>query len=371
MFIKPETVIFEKQTNTIFLKGTCDAGAARKLFLFLEHLPKNVSYTIDFKNITSLSMSYAAVLLQFQKKSAQTPPHFLNISSTASKIIDLTSKTFPLIPSEKKPPHFFVLFFGAIGQYISQIFQSFIEVLEFLGICLVGFWRAIFHPREVLMPNVVIHIERAGITAIPIIVLTSFVVGVVLSYEGALQLSKFGARMVTIDLLSYSVLREVGVLITAVVIAGRSGSAFAAEIGTMKVNEEIDALKIMGMAPIYTLVVPRILALIIFLPVLTLIADFVGLFGGALICYAVLDINFEFFVLHLQTIMKPMTFWIGLLKAPLFGLIIGLVGCMEGMKVENNAESVGIHTTKSVVTSIFLVIIVNGIVSVLCSYLGV
>lgn len=318
-------------------------------------------------------MAFAWEINLFKEKlSANKQKLTLKHTSTQSKkMLELTTKYAPAHrPVLKKMPLVFYLL-NTLGYHGFRIFYAFYETLHFLGMCVIGLGRALVHPRQILLPNVLIYVEKAGITAIPIILLTSFVVGIVLSYEGAMQLTKFGAKLVTINLLSYSVLREAGVLITAVVIAGRSGSAFAAEIGTMKVNEEVDAMKIMGINPLYVLVIPRIMALIIFMPVLTLIADFMGLIGGALICYLVLDINFKFFFLHLQSIMEPSTFLVGLFKAPLFGLIIGLIGCLEGLKVTYNAESVGEHTTKSVVKAIFLVIIINGIISVLVSYLGI
>jgi phospholipid/cholesterol/gamma-HCH transport system permease protein len=203
----------------------------------------------------------------------------------------------------------------------------------------------------------------------PIIMLTSFIIGVVLAYEGIVQLSKFGAKTVVVGLIGFSILREAGVLITSVVMAGRSGSAFTAEIGTMKAQEELDALKLMGINPLHLLVIPRILAMMCVMPILTLVADITGLMGGALICHYYADVNITLFFLKLQDTIAPLTFWLGMIKAPFFGMIIALMGCLEGLKVERNAESVGKHTTESVVKSIFLVIVLNGLFSVLFSNL--
>jgi len=336
-------------------------------------VPDASTYLIDLSAVTYLGMAYAWEINRFKKHHQEKKQTitFKGTTQKSTKMLALTTEYAPTETYKQKQMPFVYFLFNTLGFHSVRLFYTFYETLYFLGMCVVGLGRALVHPRQILLPNVLIYIDKAGITAIPIILLTSFVIGVVLSYEGAVQLTKFGAKLVTINLLGYSILREAGVLVTAVVIAGRSGSAFAAEIGTMKVNEEVDAMKIMGINPLYVLVIPRIMALIIFMPVLTLIADFMGLFGGAIICYLVLDINFQFFFLHLQSVMDPASFWVGIAKAPLCGLIIGLIGCLEGLKVTHNAKSVGEHTTKSVVKAIFLVIIVNGIISVLMSYLGI
>jgi phospholipid/cholesterol/gamma-HCH transport system permease protein len=215
------------------------------------------------------------------------------------------------------------------------------------------------------------HIERVGLDALPIVGLLSFLIGIVLAYQGADQLRRFGAEIFTVDLLGVSILREMAVLLTSIVIAGRSGSAFTAEIGTMQVNEEVDALRTIGLDPIEVLVLPRILALVIALPLLTVFADLMGLIGGALMSFIVLDISLVQFAERFKTAIPMWSFWIGLIKAPVFGLAIGLVGCREGLGVGGSAESVGKQTTKSVVVSIFLVIIIDAIFSILFSYVGV
>ena len=215
------------------------------------------------------------------------------------------------------------------------------------------------------------HMERAGIDALPIVGLISFLIGVVLAYQGADQLARFGAQIFTVNLVGYGVLREMGILLTAIIVAGRSGSAFTAQIGTMKVNEEIDAMRTIGLDPMEVLVVPRVLALVLMMPLLTFYADMMGLLGGAVMANVALDISFFQFARQLSEGVTIWSFWVGMIKAPIFAFIIAMVGCYEGLKVSRSAESVGQQTTASVVKSIFLVIVLDAFLSVLFSAIGI
>ena len=205
----------------------------------------------------------------------------------------------------------------------------------------------------------------------PIVCLLSFLIGVVLAFQGADQLRRFGAEIFTVNLLTLSVLREIGVLMTAIMLAGRSGSAFTAQIGTMQVNEEVDALRTLGLDPVEVLVIPRILALLISLPILTFLSDVMGILGGALMAVAVLDLTLSQFLRQLEEAITLTHFLVGMVKAPFFAYIIGIVGCYEGLRVSGSAESVGRMTTKSVVESIFLVIIADALFSILFSVLKI
>jgi phospholipid/cholesterol/gamma-HCH transport system permease protein len=208
------------------------------------------------------------------------------------------------------------------------------------------------------------------LNALPIVGLLTFLIGVVLAYQGADQLRNFGAEIFTVNLLGLAVLREMGIILTAIIVAGRSGSAFTAQIGTMQVNEEIAALRTLGLDPVELLVLPRVFALIVAMPLLTVYADFMGLLGGALIANWVLGITTVQFLDRLQAAVPVTAFWLGVVKAPVFGALIALVGCRQGLQVRGNAESVGLQTTKAVVISIFLVILVDALFSILFSYLG-
>jgi phospholipid/cholesterol/gamma-HCH transport system permease protein len=199
----------------------------------------------------------------------------------------------------------------------------------------------------------------------------SFLVGVVLAFQGADQLARFGAQIFTINMVGISVLREMGILLTAIVVAGRSGSAFTAEIGAMQVNEEVEALRVIGLDPMEVLVVPRVLALVIALPLLTFFADMMGLLGGGVMSVLLVDVSFGQYWRLLNNAISLNTFVVGMVKAPVFALLIALVGCFEGLRVTGSAESVGRLTTRAVVEGIFMVIIFDALFSILFSYLGI
>ena len=244
------------------------------------------------------------------------------------------------------------------------------DLLNFLGLTVVSCGRALRRPGRVRMAPLISHVERTGLDAIPIVGLLSFLIGVVTAYQGADQLARFGAQIFTVNIVGIGILREMGILITAIIVAGRSGSAFTAQIGTMKVNEEIDAMRTIGIDPVETLVLPRVLALVLVMPLLTFYADIMGIVGGAVQATVSLDISFLQFVRQLKTAVSITSFWVGVTKAPLFGFVIALVGCFEGFMVTRSAESVGSHTTKAVVEGVFLVIVFDAVLSIFFSSVG-
>ncbi len=257
-----------------------------------------------------------------------------------------------------------------IGRATIEFAQEGRDLISFLGVTTIALLRVLVRPRRLRFVALASHVERVGLNALPIVGLLSFLIGVVLSYQGADQLRAFGAEIYSVNLLGVSVLREIGVLLTAILVAGRSGSAFTAEIGTMKVNEEIDAMKTLGLDIMDVLVLPRLLAVVIALPLLTFFADLSALVGGAIMSLVVLGISLSQFLEQLQSFVNQSTFWVGFIKAPFFAGLIGLVGCYEGLKVEGGAESVGRMTTKAVVESIFLVIVADAAFSIMFSWLG-
>ena len=245
-------------------------------------------------------------------------------------------------------------------------------MLGYLGRVTVETLEAFASPRSNLRVAAIVHqVEETGISALPIVGLLSFLIGVVVAYQGIEQLKKFGAEMLTIDGVGIITLREMGVLMTSIIVAGRSGSAFTAQIGTMRVNEEIDAMQTIGLNTVDVLVLPRIIGLVIALPILTLYADMMGLIGGGLMCYFNLGITIPAFMRELQQAVNVNTLMVGLIKAPVFAFVIALVGCYEGFQVERNAASVGLLTTRSVVESVFLVIVLDAAFSVMFSVLGI
>ena len=217
-----------------------------------------------------------------------------------------------------------------------------IDLLNFLGLTTVTAARTAISPRRFRMTAFVYHLEQVGLNALPIVGLLSFLIGVVLAYQGADQLRQFGAEIFTVNLLGISILREMGILLTAIIVAGRSGSAFAAQIGTMQVNEEIDAMRTIGLDPIEVLVLPRTLALLVAMPLLAVYADLMGLAGGALMAIISLDITFTQFTERLKDVVPIWAFWVGIIKAPVFGVAIALVGCREGLKVRGRDGEVAV-----------------------------
>ena len=215
------------------------------------------------------------------------------------------------------------------------------------------------------------HVYDTGVTAIPIVSLIAFLISVILAYMGAQQLRKFGADIFVVDLVTVGVLRELGVLLTAIIVAGRSGSAFAAEIGAMQLNEEIDALHAIGVDPIEVLVLPRLFGLVIALPLLTLLADLVGLVGGGLLCHVLLGMPLVQYLNRAQSAIASTTFWVGIIKAPVFACLIAISGCYCGMQVRDSSRELGRLTTLAVVQSIFFVILVDALFAVLFMKLDV
>lgn len=239
-----------------------------------------------------------------------------------------------------------------------------LRLVETLFLCLVI-------PSRIRFGAIVANMHRAGVNAIPVVALLAFLISIVLSYQGATQLSRFGAEIFTVNLTVVSLLREMGVLLTAILVAGRSGSAFAAELGIMNLNEEIDAMETMGMDPFEVLVLPRVIALVIMLPLLTVLADLVGLVGGALSAYLLVGLSPAAYLVQVQSALTPWTFWVGLIKAPVFAFLVATVATFWGMRVSGSAESVGRSTTVSVVESIFLVIAADAVFSILFTTLGI
>ena len=266
----------------------------------------------------------------------------------------------------------FADFLERIGRGTTHVLRQTYDLIGFLGRVTVETWEAILAPQhELPFPAFVQQLEETGLTALPIVGMLAFLIGIVLAYQGADQLKRFSAQVYTIDFLGIGILRELGGLVTAIVIAGRSGSAFTAQIGTMRVNEETDAMQTIGLNIAEILVLPRVLALMLSLLLLTFYADVVGLIGGMVMTYFDLGITFPAFMRELEGAISLKTLVVGLVKAPVFGFVIALVGCFEGLRVERNAGSVGRLTTRSVVESIFLIIAIDAGFSVLFSVLGI
>ncbi|MBM4218965.1 MAG: ABC transporter permease [Gammaproteobacteria bacterium] len=268
-------------------------------------------------------------------------------------------------PPDEEPLSLITGTLHGVGRATVLAREGALDALGFVGIVTAGFGRALTSLKRLRLPSVVRHVYETGLTAVPIVALIAFLIAVIVAYIGAQQLRKFGGEIFVVDLVTVSVLRELGVLLTAIIVAGRSGSAFAAEIGAMKLNEEVDALRAMGMDPVEVLVVPRILGLVLALPALTVVADAMGLAGGALLSWYLIDIPFNQYVERVQGSISEFTFWVGIIKAPVFAVLIATVGTLRGMQVRTSSRELGRLTTVAVVQSIFLVILADALFAVL------
>jgi phospholipid/cholesterol/gamma-HCH transport system permease protein len=255
---------------------------------------------------------------------------------------------------------------GQLGRETVLFWRDMKALVNFLGRVCVTFARSLLTGGKALrLTPVTRHIYDTGITAVPIVGLIAFLISVIVAYMSAEQLRNYGADIFVVDLVTIGVLRELGVLLTAIIVAGRSGSSFAAEIGSMQLNEEVDALKATAVDPFEALVRPRVLGLVIALPLLTVIADFVGLLGGALLTHFRLGMPFNQYWARVHDALSPSTFWVGLVKAPFFALMIALAGCMRGMQVRGSSRELGYLTTVAVVQAIFMVILADALFAVL------
>jgi len=257
-----------------------------------------------------------------------------------------------------------------IGKEVTSFGTGVIGLVGFLGEVLVGFGNIIRHPSRFRMKAFVHQLELVGVSALGIIGLMSFLIGIVVAQQGAVQLQQFGAEIYTINLTGRLTLRELGVLMTAIMVAGRSGSAFAAQIGTMKLTEEIDAMRTIGISPVEALVIPRIMAAVIMMPLLGFYAACMGIIGGAFIADLSLDIPFLTFLSRIQEVVPMYDLYVGMAKAPVFGLIVAVAGCYQGMQVKGNSEQVGRRTTKAVVQAIFMVIVLDAFFAVFFTKIG-
>ncbi|HLI22943.1 MAG TPA: MlaE family lipid ABC transporter permease subunit [Stellaceae bacterium] len=288
-----------------------------------------------------------------------------NLPERFTPLLAQAEKYRPAPPPPGVRPFGLIDTLAALGRWAIAEMRDVGNGLNFLGEVTVVGLRTLAEPRRIRPKAFLHHIQRTGPSAVPIIGLLSFLIGVVFAYQGAAQLRQFGAEIFTVNLLGIAFVRELGVLLSAIIVAGRSGSAFTAEIGTMQVNEEVDAMTTIGLDPIEVLVLPRLGALLVTLPLLTFFSIFMGLLGGAAICYFSLGIPLPLFIAQLNQAVSGQEFWLGMLKAPFFAAVIALVGCRDGLRVSRSAESVGRMTTLSVVESIFLVIVLDAVFSII------
>lgn len=326
---------------------------------------------IDFSRIERMDTAGACVARQLLGIKESSRQHNLRSNERVDAIL-ATIDRFEISSSPRSlKTNFIVRKIASIGKATVEAIDLAACFMEFIGKITSRLMTGLFRPARFRLGQTASQIELTGLNAIPIIILISFLIGIVVAYQGALQLGKLGADVYTVDLLAVTLLRELGILLTAIVIAGRSGSTYAAEIGSMKINQELDAMKTIGMDPMEILVIPRLIGLIIALPILTLIADISGIIGGGMMIWVYLDMSPTLFMYHLFNAVSPWTFWVGMIKAPVFAIIIAVIGCYEGMQVTGSAESVGNHTTRAVVESIFMIIVFDALFSIVFGIIGI
>jgi phospholipid/cholesterol/gamma-HCH transport system permease protein len=326
---------------------------------------------LDTQGLTALDLSGAWALREFLRRARTAgasvafkgaPPDQLRLLDETLKEADAGAAGENTAPAAA-PPHIGAL--ATVGRYAVAAGDDAVDGLAFLGRVVVTFFGSVVSLRRLRPISIARHVYDTGITAMPITSLIAFLISVIIAYMSAQQLRGLGVDIYVVDLVTIGVLRELGVLLTSVIVAGRSGSSFAAELGSMKLNEEVDALIATGVDPFEVLVVPRVLGLIIALPLLTIIADLVGLAGGALLCRYLLDMPLTQYVNRVIEAISPTTFWVGIIKAPVFALLIALSGCYHGMQVRASARELGRQVTLAVVQAIFFVILADAVFAVL------
>lgn len=365
----------DPQAPVLTAAGEWLAGTAAELDRRLRalDLPTDRRVTIDLTGIRRLDTTGAWLLLRTERELEKrgNAVELRNLEPTFLLLFEQVRAGVPATPVSLSPDSPPLGFVARIGEITIGLGTRAYSMLGFVGLVSETALGLARRPRRLRLTSTIAQMEQTGLNALPIVGMLSFLVGVVIAYQGADQLRRFGAVIYTVDLLAIGILRELGVLMTAIMIAGRSGSAFTAQIGTMRINQEIDAMRTLGLDPVEVLVIPRLVALLLTLPMLTIYADLMGLLGGCLMAWGALGITIPQYLDELRVAVSGRTMWIGIVKAPFFAAIIAMIGCYEGFQVSRSAESVGRLTTLSVVESIFLVIVADAIFSVLFSMLRI
>lgn len=341
----------------------------------LSQIAAAASVTVDLSDVTRMDTAGAWSLISLKERVAAGGGH-LEIQGAAPGAVALMQSVEDAKATSPNTTHTqaswsALVAVEALGKKVAESGQSLLGTVGFLGVVLSRIGQTVLRPRNLRLTALVHHCEDVGVRAVPIVALMGFLIGVVLAFQGAVQLRQFGAEVFVVDLIAVSILRELGILLTAIIVAGRTASAFTAAIGSMKMREEIDAMRTLGLDEGHVLFVPRVLALLLMLPILGLIANISGLLGGALMSWIELGISPQMFRTRLLEGEHISHLVVGLIKAPVFALIIGIIGCHAGMQVKGNADSLGQETSRSVVAAIFTVIVADALFSVFFSEIGV
>lgn len=367
--IESASVILDKTDEklTVFAVGAWTIDHAAQLDQTIDAIKVTGRHRvmIDCGQMEKLDTAGAILIKNLTAKLAPAGPVIRgNLEPRYDHLLALVENSFGRADCIPPASNWFLDIIADVGRAVEGAVLSLGQLISFIGFVLTALAGVIMRPWRFRFKATVYQIESVGLRALGIVGLISFLIGAVIVNQGAIQLAKFGADILVIDMLGITHLRELGVLLTAIIIAGRSGSAFTAQIGSMKLHEEVDAMETLGLRPVEVLVIPRFLALIIAMPLLTVYADILGIMGGATMASLQLDISFASFLVYLQEEVALSHYWVGVLKAPAFAAVIAICGCYQGLSVHSSADSLGYHTTKSVVQSIFLVIILDALFAI-------
>ena len=365
---KPRVAAFavDESGDRLVLRGALDIRTLADAGGMLRQRMKGKLRTLDLGELDTLDTPGALLLRTLRDGDAK----LTGVKPAHRTLLDLVcGLELKPLPSPRHMPRWRALVIQ-LGKAADEVRRDMVDVVTFVGRAASALAHAIGHPHELRLPSISRQIAETGVDALPIVGLLAVMISVVIAYQGVAQLRAYGGEELTIDLVAVSVLREMGVLITAIMVAGRSGAAFTAEIGVMKAREEIDALQVMGLAPMEMLVLPRLIGIVITLPLLAFYADIMGLAGGAVIGHALLGTSPAQYLDHVRRAVDGSDLFVGLFKAPIFAFVIGVVGCMHGLRVNGSAESVGRETTRAVVKAIFLVIVLDALFSILFERFG-
>ncbi|QLF93629.1 MlaE family lipid ABC transporter permease subunit [Pseudomonas sp. ABC1] len=365
----------DAQPATLRIAGdwTLEHYTALKRAVAQDGLRIGEDWRIDLDTLGELDTAGAGLLVELlgQQRIATLDSWAAGLPTARAALLRTLAAAMQAPEASETPPPFAITeVLAHIGQTMEKVWQQQRDLLGFIGLTLQTLLTSLPRPRRWRTTSLVAHIEQTGLDAIPIVALLTFLVGAVVAFLGATVLQEFGASVYTVNLVAFSFLREFGVLLAAILLAGRTASAFAAQIGSMKANEEIDAIRTLGLSPIELLVLPRVLAMLITLPILTFIGMLSGILGGLAVCALALDISPAMFFGILQRDITVSHFLVGIGKAPVFAFLIAVIGCQEGFKVSGSAQSVGEHTTSSVVQSIFMVILLDAIAALFFMEMG-
>ncbi|MBW6524474.1 ABC transporter permease [Sphingomonas sp. RHCKR47] len=322
---------------------------------------------IDLSQVERMDTIGAWVIHRFAREKDTQVEGLTGDSRTLFEHVEAADQPVQMRPTRVTP---FRRVMGEIGDAVVLAGQTAVGLLGFMGATVVSLGTVIRHPSRFRFNAVVQRFEVVGVSALGIIGLMSFLIGIVIAQQGAVQLRQFGAEAFTINLVGRITLRELGVLMTAIMVAGRSGSAFAAQLGTMKLTEEVDALRVIGVSPMEALVLPRTIASIVLMPLLGFYSSVISIIGGGVLCWLSLDIPPAAYVSRIREVVPITDLFVGLIKAPVFGAIIAVAGCYQGMQVKGDAEQVGLRTTSAVVQAIFMVIVLDAFFAVFFEQIG-